>query len=121
MHLKPLIWVGSSKKDVLDFPDEVLEMVGYALYLAQNGERHLKTKVLKNFGGTGVIEILEDHESGTYRTVYTVKFARVVFVLHAFQKKSKQGIATPQRDIELIKRRLGRAQEIYRELGYEGK
>lgn len=121
MYLKPLIWVGSSKKDLLDFPEDVLEMVGYALYLAQNGERHERTKILRNFGGAGVLEILEDHESGTYRTVYTVKFSKVVFVLHAFQKKSKQGIATPQRDIELIKSRLIRAQEIYKELGYEGK
>lgn len=88
MYIKPLIWIGSSKTDLLDFPEDVRRVMGYALYLAQIGAKHRNTKVLKGFGGTGVIEILEDDEAGTYRTVYTIKFSDVVFVLHAFQKKS---------------------------------
>lgn len=87
--------------------------VGYALYLAQCGEKHRSTKPLKGFKGTGVLEIVEDFDGDTYRAVYTVKLAGVVYVLHAFQKKSKQGIATPKQDIDLIETRLKRAKEHY--------
>ena len=80
--------------------------MGFGLFEAQMGERHRKAKTLNGFGGAGVIEMIDDNRGDTFRTVYTVKFASVVYVLHAFQKKSKSGIATPQSDIQLIKRRL---------------
>jgi phage-related protein len=86
------------------------------LYLAQIGRRAVKSKPLKGFGGAGVLEVISDHDGSTFRTVYTVRFAKAVFVLHVFQKKSKKAIATPKSDIELIKRRLRFAAEQYREL-----
>ena len=89
--------------------------VGFALYLAQLGEKAVKTKPLKGFGGAGVLEVVSDHEGDAFRAVYTLKFAKVVFVLHAFQKKSRKGIATPKSDIDLIKQRLKAAAEYYRE------
>jgi phage-related protein len=87
--------------------------VGYALYLAQIGTRALKTKPLKGFGGAGVLEVVTDHDGNAYRAAYTVKFAKVIYVLHAFQKKSKKGTATPKPDIDLIKQRLASAAEHY--------
>ncbi len=93
-------------EDLKEFPEEVRGEVGYALYLAQTGSRHPNAKPLKGFGGARVLEIVEDYAGDTYRAVYTVKLAGIVYVLHAFQKKSKQGIATPKRDIDLIKERL---------------
>lgn len=119
MKLKRLIWVGSSKSDLCEFPDEVKNSMGYGLYLAQSGERSVHSKILKGFGGAGVIEIVESDESGTFRVVYTVKIANFIFVLHAFQKKSKQGIKTPKQEIDLINKRLKDAQEICKELSYE--
>jgi phage-related protein len=113
MKLKPLVWIGSSKKDLIALPEEIKEVFGYALYVAQNGSRHPNTKILQGFGGAGVIEIKESDTAGTYRAVYTVHMEGVVFVLHAFQKKSKQGIKTPQADINLIRSRLKEAQAIY--------
>lgn len=88
--------------------------MGYALYQAQLGLKDLSAKPLRGFSGAGVIEIVEDHQTDTYRAVYTVKFSEFVYVLHAFQKKSKKGRATPKSDIELIKRRLNVAQEDYK-------
>jgi phage-related protein len=113
--LKPVEWVGSSLEDLKDFPEEVQQAVGYALYLAQCGEKHPWAKPLKGFKGAGVLEVVEDFDGDTYRAVYTVKLAGVIYVLHAFQKKSKQGIATPQQDIELMETRLKRAKEHYAE------
>lgn len=113
--LKPVEWVGSSLEDLKDFPEEVQQVVGYALYLAQCGEKHPSAKPLKGFKGAGVLEVVEDFDRDTYRAVYTVKLAGVVYVLHAFQKKSKQGIAMPKQDIELIETRLKRAKEHYAE------
>lgn len=104
--LKPLEWVGSSKDDLIDFPDSARQEAGYALYLAQTGTKALNAKPLKGFGSAGVLEIVANDDGNTYRAVYTVKFAKAVFVLHAFQKKSKKGIATDRADIDLIKRRL---------------
>jgi phage-related protein len=89
---KPLFWVGSSLKDVRDFPEEVKDEVGFALYQAQRGLTPLSAKVLRGFGGASVLEIVEDFRTDTYRAVYTVQFADVVYVLHAFQKKSKRGV-----------------------------
>lgn len=109
---KPLHWVGSAKKDYLEFPDEVQNDMGYALGLAQINAKHPKTKPWKG-EGPGVFEIVEDYRGDTYRSVYTVRFVGVVYVLHAFQKKSKTGIKTPQPDINLIAERLKRAQVDY--------
>jgi phage-related protein len=113
--LKPVEWVGSSLEDLKEFPEEVRQDIGYALYLAQCGEKHPLAKPLKGFKGAGVLEVVENFDGDTYRAVYTVKLAAVLYVLHTFQKKSKQGIATPKQDIELIGIRLKRAQEHYSE------
>lgn len=113
---KPLHWVASAKKDYLNFPAEVQANMGYALSLAQFGGKHPKAKPWKGLG-TGVFEVIEDYDGDTYRAVYTVRFADVVYVLHAFQKKSKSGIKTPQEDIDLITKRLKRATEDYESRG----
>ena len=112
---KPVVWIGSSLDDLKEFPEEVQGEMGYALYLAQTGKKHISVKPLKSFGGAGVLEIVENCDRDTYRAVYTVKFAGVVYVLHAFQKKSKRGIATPKQDIDLIKERLKRAKQHYQD------
>lgn len=93
--LKRVEWVGSSLEDLKEFPEDVRQVIGYALYLAQCGEKHPSAKPLKGFKGAGVLEVVEDFDGDTYRSVYAVKLAGVVYVLHAFQKKSKRGIATP--------------------------
>ena len=113
--LKPVEWVGSSLKDLKEFPEEVRQDMGYALYLAQCGEKHSSAKPLKGFKGSGVLEVVENFDGDTYRAVYTVKLAGVLYVLHTFQKKSKQGIATPKQDIDLIETRLRLAQQHYLE------
>jgi phage-related protein len=102
---KPLFWIRSSAKDLARFPAEVQEHIGYALSAAQFGGKHPAAKPWKG-DGAGVLEIVEDHRGDTYRAVYTVRFEEAVYVLHVFQKKSKQGIATTQLDSELISRRL---------------
>lgn len=112
--IKPVEWVGSSYKDFRFFPDAVQDVMGFALHQAQIGHIHPSAKPLKGFGGASVLEIIDDHRSDTYRAVYTVKFDSAIYVLHAFQKKSKKGIKTPQEDIELIRRRLKAAQEDYK-------
>ena len=109
---KPLHWVASAKKDYLSFPIEVQDEMGYALGLAQLGAKHPNAKPWKG-EGAGVLEIVEDHRGDTYRAVYTVRFADAVYVLHAFQKKSKSGIKTDQTDVKLIAERLKRAQIDY--------
>lgn len=113
---KPLFWVGSSKKDLMSLPLTVRRFFGHALDFAQRGDQHEAAKPLKGFGGAGVIEIVEDDVGGTYRAVYTVRFAQAVFVLHCFQKKSKSGIATPRQDMELIRARLKVAELLVKEL-----
>jgi phage-related protein len=112
--LKPVIWVGTSLKDLRQFPPQVQDHVGYALYVAQRGGKHPHSKVLSGFGGAGVLEVIKDHRGDTFRAVYTLKYARRVFVLHAFQKKSKSGGQTPRRDIELIQQRLREAEQLAR-------
>ena len=104
--IKPLRWVASSKKDLLAMPEAVRDTLGYALHLAQVGQKHPTAKPLKGFGGAGVLEVVEDFQSDTYRAIYTVRYAEAVYVLHCFQKKSTHGIATPKPDVELIKARL---------------
>jgi phage-related protein len=111
--LKPVEWIGSSRNDLRKFPEEVQQMMGFALYRAQLGKKHPDAKPLKGFKGSGVLEVVEDFDGDTFRAVYTVKFEGIVYVLHAFQKKSKRGIATPKQDIELIEMRLKRAKEHY--------
>lgn len=113
MNLKPLGWIGSARQDLADFPAEVVREVGHALYLAQLGDKHVNAKPLKGFGGASVLEVVEDHDGDTYRAVYAVRFAEVIYVLHAFQKKAKKGIATPPREIAKIKARLQRAEAEY--------
>lgn len=113
---KPLYWIGSSKKDLLSLPLTVRKFFGHALDFAQRGDRHDAAKPLKGFGGAGVVEIIEDDAGGTYRAVYTVKFAEAVFVLHCFQKKSKSGIATPKEDLDIIRARLKVAETLAKEL-----
>jgi phage-related protein len=104
---RPLVWRGSSKGDFMAFPRAAQREMGYALFLAQMGERHPKmAKMLKGFGGGAVIEVRESHEGNAYRAVYTVRYADVVYVLHAFQKKSKKGVATPKVEMNLIEKRL---------------
>ena len=110
---RPLFWVGSSREDLKEFPDPVKDVIGHALFIAQLGGKHADAKPLRGFGGAGVRELVEDFAGDTYRAVYTVKFADAVYVLHVFQKKSKRGIKTPQRDLDLIKERLGRAEQDY--------
>lgn len=114
--LKPLYWVGSSKRDLLALPEDVVDIFGYALYLAQIGTKHEQAKPLKGFGSAGVLEIVEDWERSSYRAVYTVRFERAVFVLHVFQKKAKRGIATPKADLDLIRQRLKAAEDAARGL-----
>jgi phage-related protein len=106
-------WVGSSKEDLRSFPEEVRRQVGGVLWDAQLGRKAPFAKPLKGFSGAGVLEVVDDFDGDTYRAVYTVRFAGVVYVLHAFQKKSKHGIATPRVDLDLIEQRLKRAREDY--------
>lgn len=112
--LKPVEWVGSSYRDFTSFPEGVQQEMGYSLYLAQAGRMHQSAKSLKGFGGAGVVELVEDGQHGTYRAVYTVKFENAVYVLHAFQKKSRKGTKTPREEIETVERRLRIAEEDYR-------
>jgi phage-related protein len=114
-QLRPLVWVGSSKKDLMKFPDEVVHAMGLVLMRVQYGDTPPGVKPLRGFGGAGVLEVIEDEDGNTYRAVYTVKFRERVYVLHAFQKKSKRGIATPKSVIDLIRARLGWAAELNRE------
>jgi phage-related protein len=110
---KPVLWVGGSKEDLRAFPEEVRRRVGGALWDAQLGLKAPYVKPLKGFGGADVLEIVDDFDGDTYRAVYTVRFVGAVYVLHAFQKKSRRGIATPKTELDLIGRRLKRAKEDY--------
>jgi phage-related protein len=114
--MKPLFWTGSAKKDLSEMPEEVRRTFGHALWLAQLNSKHEKAKPLQGFGGAGVLEVVESDEGGTYRAVYTVKFAEAVVALHCFQKKSHRGAATPKPDIELIRSRLKDAHMLIQEL-----
>jgi len=113
---KPIQWIGSSRKDLMSLPVDVRKFFGFALSLAQAGDKHDSAKVLKGFASAGVLEVVENDIGGTYRAVYTVKFAEAVFVLHCFQKKSKRGIATPQEDMDIIQARLKVVEAYVKEL-----
>ena len=110
---KPVRWIGSSQEDLRTFPEDARRRVGGALWDAQLGFKAPYAKPLKGFSGAGVLEIVDDFDGDTFRAVYTVRFAGAVYVLHAFQKKSRRGIATPKAELDLIKQRLKRAREDY--------
>jgi phage-related protein len=111
---KPLEWVGTSLKDMRAMPDEVKRFFGVALFAAQVGGKHPEAKPMKGFTGSSVLEVVEDYNTDTYRAVYTVRFVDAIYVLHVFQKKSKKGIATPQEEIDKIKKRLSAAEELHK-------
>ncbi len=117
--MRPLEWVGSSKGDLKEFPDEAQDHVGFALYQAQLGLKHRDAKPLAGFGA-GVLEVVSDFDKSTYRAVYAVRFRHAVYALHAFQKKSKRGIATPKAEIDLVKQRLAAAEQHYEATYGEG-
>jgi phage-related protein len=106
--------VGSSKDDLLKLPVAARKFFGHALDFAQRGDKHAAAKPLRGFGGAGVLEVVEVDTGGTYRAVYTVRFKKAVFVLHCFQKKSKAGIATPRKDMDIIRSRLRVAERLAR-------
>lgn len=113
------IFVGSSKKDLMELPEDVIRAIGYALDQAQRGQSAISIKPWHGLG-SGVLEVVEDYFGDTYRAVFTVRFAGVLYVLHVFQKKSKRGIETPKSDIELIKRRLREAEVLHEKKIIEG-
>jgi phage-related protein len=110
-NLKPVVWMGNALGVLKTFPSTVQDEVGCALYLAQRGEKHVSAKPLKGVG-SGVLEVVSDHRGDTFRAVYTVRLGDRIYVLHAFQKKSKRGIATPQVEVDLIRRRLKLAEAV---------
>ena len=110
--MRTVEWIGSSLDDLRGFPHDVQGEMGYALYLAQLGEKHRNAKPLGGFAGASVLEIIDDYDSDTYRCIYTVRLKTAIYVLHAFQKKAKRGIATARADIDLVKSRLKAAQEL---------
>lgn len=112
---KLLRWVGPSRKELKEFPEEVQKVMGYAIFLAEIGGRHPDAKPLKGHKGASVLEVVEDFDTDTYRTIYTVGFEKALYVLHAFQKKSKKGIATPKHTLDLVEDRLREAERLYRE------
>jgi len=119
-NLQPILWVASSKRDLLEMPEDVVDDFGFGLYEAQKGKHPKIGKVLQGFGGASVIELVRDHADGTFRCVYTIRFEDVVIVLHAFQKKSKKGIETPKKDTDLIRSRLKLAEVMYKEWKKKG-
>jgi phage-related protein len=111
----PLAFIGSSREDLSEFPTNVKNCIGFALRVAQKGGKHPDAKPLRGFKGAGVLEIVSDFDGNTFRAVYTVKIRSIIYVLHAFQKKSKKGIATPKAEIDKIRRRLREAESLVRE------
>ena len=116
---KPLVWLAKTRKTVREFPDHARQLTGFALDTAQLGSKHPRAKPLQGFGGAAVLEIVADDDGDTYRAVYTVELEGRVYVLHAFQKKSKRGIKTSKQDIDLIRQRLKEARAVHRELSKE--
>ncbi len=103
---RPLFWVASSKKDLMDMPEDIRDTFEYALHLAQIGGKHVQAKPLKGFGSADVLEVVEDSHGDAFRAVYTVRFQERIYVLHCFQKKSTQGIRTPKPDMDKLRERL---------------
>jgi phage-related protein len=118
---KEVIWISSSRKDLESFPLPVRKKMGFGLWQAQIGKKPAGAKVLKGFSGAGAVEIIRNHQSGTYRVIYTIQFAKAIYVLHAFQKKSKKRVKTPVEEIELVRNRLKVAEEHYEEWGKQKK
>ena len=118
--VRPLVWVGSAKRDYDRFPPQLQRNLGFELFLAQTGQHPPSAKLMKGLGG-GIVELVADHDGDTYRAVYTVRFRDAVYVLHAFMKKSKRGITTPNHDIELIRRRLRATETDYARRAQENK
>jgi phage-related protein len=112
---RPVVWLGSPRREIRAFPRPVRREIGVALYAAQHGEIDPAAKPMKGFRGTSVVEIVSNHRGDTWRAVYTVRFADAVYVLHVFQKKSKRGIATPKQEIESIRSRLAEAELLHRQ------
>lgn len=112
--IKPLEWIGSSRRDIRELPEDIQDEFGHALLVAQMGGKHDTAKPLKGFAGAGVLEVVEDYDGNTYRAVYTIRFLDIVYVLHVFQKKSKKGISTPQEEMDKIRIRLKMAEEFHR-------
>ena len=115
MLQRQLVFVGSIIDDLRSFPEDVKDVVGYPLWLAQGGQKHPDAKPLKGFGGAGVLEIADVHRGDAYRVIYTTTFGDIVYVLHAFKKKSTSGIATPKQEIDVIRRRLKAAADLHAE------
>jgi len=111
--MRRVIWIGTSRKNLREFSEEVRDEIGFALYHAEMDQPHSAIKPLKGLGG-GVLEIIADDPGGTYRVVYVVRFANFLYVLHAFQKKSKTGGKTPLAEINLIRNRLALAEHDFR-------
>ena len=114
-NVRPVIWLGSSRRDLRAMPEQVRRDVGQALYAAQQGMTDPAAKPMKGFGGMRVMEIIERYRGDAYRAVYTAHFENAVYVLHAFQKKSKTGIATPRHEIEVIRKRYTEAEQHYKQ------
>ena len=114
--LRKIRWVGDSRTRVREFPGQVRKDIGHSLYLVQTGQTPESARPMKGLG-SGVFEIASDHDTNTYRAVYTVKIGEFIYLLHAFQKKSKSGISTPRYEIDLIRRRLRRAKELAKQEG----
>lgn len=112
--MRPVHWVGSTLKDLKEMPEEVRSEAGFSIWMAQNGDKAANVVPLVGFGGAKVLEVVIDSEGDTYRAIYTVKFAKAVYVLHAFQKKSKRGKETPKNDLDLVKTRLKTAEAHYK-------
>lgn len=115
MTKKVLHWLGPTQDDLRAFPEEVRKEIGFALYLAQTGDRAPNTLTMSGFGNAGMVEVRAPYDGDTYRAVYTVQFGEALYVLHAFKKKAKSGNATPRRDLELIRHRLSFAESHYNE------
>lgn len=113
--MRPVLWIGSSKKDLMGFPEDVRSEFGHSLREIQKGRDPGNTKSLRHLGVTGVSEIVIDDKEGTFRGVYTVEFKEMIAVLHVFKKKSKTGIATPKREIDLVLQRLKQARVEHHE------
>jgi phage-related protein len=103
--IRELEWVGSSLRDLKEFPQEVMQEIGYSLYEVQIGKKPSNAKPLVGFD-LGIMEIVSDFDKNTYRAVYALKLWNKIYVLHSFQKKSKCGVKTPKQDVDLIKRRI---------------
>ena len=110
--LRSLVWIAGAKQDLKEFPQPVQRAIGFALYRAHQGRTPASAKPLKGFGGAGVLEIADDWDGATYRAVYTVRLPTAIYVLHAFQKKSTHGIATPRHEMDLVRSRLQQAERI---------